>query len=133
MVPSVSLITGFDCTFVSNESSQGEIASSQPLMTALICTSKQLIYFIWGFSLNEVDSGNVWDGLKSKDAFLIGMIRISDPRSLRSQKIKGADKSKLGNADSSFNLMYLNPSVLRPLIVIWIIPKTRTLRHKTLI
>ena len=54
-------------------------------------------------------------------------IRISDPRSLRSWRIKGTEES-LPRVDSSVPLMHHDLSDLGSLILIWIIPKERTLR-----
>ena len=54
-----------------------------------------------------------------------GMIRISDPRSLRSLKIKWTDES-LFRVDSSVHLIYYDPSDLRSLILIRIIAKECT-------
>ena len=56
----------------------------------------------------------------------IGMIRvrISDPRSLGSQHIKGIDKSTQGN-DSSVPSMLHGPSDLGSLILVGIFPKER--------
>ena len=65
-----------------------------------------------------------------KGTFLsFGMIqiRISDPRSLRSWRIKGTEKS-LPRVDSSVPLMRHDPTDLGSLILIWIIPKERTLK-----
>ena len=53
-------------------------------------------------------------------------IRINDPRSLGSWCIKGTDESALVKA-SSVPLMHNDPSDLGALILIWIIPKKRTL------
>ena len=53
-------------------------------------------------------------------------IRISDPRSLRSWRIKGTEESILGK-DFSVPLMRHDLSDLGSLILIWIIPKKRTL------
>jgi len=52
-------------------------------------------------------------------------IRISDPRSLGSWRIKGTDESTLVT-DSSVPLMHHDPSDLESLILIHITPKERT-------
>ena len=54
-------------------------------------------------------------------------IRIRDPRSLRSWHIKGTEKS-LPRVDSLVPLMRHDLSNLGSLILIWIIPKERTLK-----
>ena len=57
-------------------------------------------------------------------------IRISDPRSLGSWCIKGAAEFTL-DKDSAAPLMHHDPSDLGSLILIWIIPKERTLKSIT--
>ena len=54
-------------------------------------------------------------------------IRINDPRSLGSRRIKGTDESALGK-DLSVPLMRHDPRDLGSLIQIRIIPKERTLK-----
>ena len=56
-------------------------------------------------------------------------IRISDPRSLRSWRIKGTEESTMGKG-FSVPLMRHDLSDLGSLILIWIIPKERTLNHR---
>ena len=60
-------------------------------------------------------------------AFEMIWIRISDPRSLGSWKIKWTDES-FSRVDSLVDLIYHDPSDLRWLILILIISKERTLR-----
>ena len=82
-------------------------------------------------NLIQLGSAQEWSGVWTRPYLWVrsfGMIQIrsSDPRSLGSWRIKGTEESFL-RVDFSVRLMRHDLSDLRSLILIWIIPKERTL------